>query len=252
MAHFRIIQLSDCHLQAEPEQRFNGINPEACLLAVLADINQRNWLADLLLLTGDLVHAGQAAGYQRLHQYVEPIAPAWRWLPGNHDAAQLMGTFSHPAPAWYQSPYWTLLTLDSTANPDGKGAGSLTEASLAALEQAQTLPPRYLCVALHHPPMPVGSPWQDAIALTDAGRFWQRIARLPTTRLILCGHLHQEHQRNETAVPVLTTPATGFQYRPGTNQPELETAPPYSWPGYRVIDLLPSGGYRTEVIRVPV
>jgi len=251
----RIIQVTDCHLQEAPDEVFKGSLPEERLCKVLEDIVGRNLQPDLLLLTGDLVHHGYPQGYQRLSEYVQKVDADIRWLPGNHDNARHMSVFSELSLLQWRKHDWCVVSLDSTSLPDGKGSGSLGECELQRLEAILQAPPsKYLLIALHHPPVHVGSPWQDAICLGDKDAFWRILedSKSSVAKLIVCGHLHQDHEVYNLSPPLLVTPATAPQFKKATLQPVLETDEYLSLPGYRVIDLFESGEFSTQVVRVAI
>jgi len=67
-------------------------------------------------------------------------------------------------------------------------------------------------------------------------------------KLVCCGHVHQESATSIGGVTVLTTPAVGPQFRPRTEELQIDPLPPAA----RLIELEPDGSWSTQVIRVPV
>ena len=250
---FRIIQVTDCHLQKGPTDLFKGVNPEARLLQVLNHIQAHVEPYDLLLLTGDLVHHGYPEGYQRLYSYVKELGDSRGWLPGNHDDAAEMQQFALLSDKEFTLGCWSVLSLDSTSNPDGVGSGSIGSEELQWLHgRLEQLKGQHVIIALHHPPLEVGSLWQDAIKLGNADVFLDLVSKYPAVKLMLCGHLHQEHALTCGHISLLATPATAPQFQPATETPLLETLSPQSLPGYRVIDLYSEGEFDSFVQRVSI
>ncbi|WP_372738704.1 metallophosphoesterase [Neptunomonas sp.] len=253
MDNIRVVQVTDCHLQENADDPFKGFNPEQRLLNTLQQLRSEDADSDLLLLSGDLVHHGYASGYQRLQRYTDGMAKEVRWIPGNHDDAARMREYQALFEKVFVQGDWCIIMLDSTAEPDGKGGGALSQTELDWLasvvaEHAD----KYLLLVLHHPPVAVGSQWQDSIMLANAEAFWTQLKKYKNLKLIVCGHLHQAHQIEVGQVCVLATPATAPQFKVSTVEPEIESDPYLSQPAYRVIDLLPDGKYTTRVKRVPV
>ncbi|SIS45191.1 metallophosphoesterase [Neptunomonas antarctica] len=251
MNKIRIIQVTDCHLQASADHDFKGENPEQRLLATLTHIRKDHPFPDVLLLTGDLAHHGYESAYKRLQTYTQGMAKKVRWIPGNHDVAATMQEYTELSGKVICQGSWCIILLDSTAEADGKGKGSLSADELSWLNKvAAEHVGKYLLLVLHHPPLAVGSLWQDQIMLGNAQSFLSQVGGYETLKLLLCGHLHQDHQLQHNDVTVLATPATAPQFAVGTAAPELESDPYLSLPGYRVIDLFDDGRFSTEVKRV--
>lgn len=128
---------------------------------------------------------------------------------------------------------WTLLLLDSSDHPDGRGGGSLSEATLAWLAaQLAESRTRHVLIVLHHNPVSTGSRWQDAIMLGNADRFADLLNAWPQVRGIVCGHLHQRQARRLGSVPVFCAPATSVQFKPGQPEFALEDDPLLAGPGF--------------------
>ncbi|WP_201349150.1 metallophosphoesterase [Neptunomonas japonica] len=251
MSMLRIIQVTDCHLQSSKDDLFKDENPEQRLLAVLDDVKANYHYPEFILLTGDLAHHGYSAAYERLQSYTKDMATAVRWIPGNHDDAGKMLEYQSLSGKVLVEGAWCIILLDSTSKPDGVGGGTLSCAQLSWLDDVVAeYPEHYLLIGMHHPPVKVGSRWQDAIMLANAEAFWAQVSAYDKLKLVLCGHLHQEHQIIHDGVSVLVAPATAPQFAVGTDAPLVESGGVLSLPGYRVLDLLDDGGFETIVKRV--
>jgi len=255
MTSLRVVQVTDCHLQEDPNQHYRGTSSEDRLDRVLSHLVQTKPELDLLLLTGDLVHHGFESGYQRLASKVASIANEVVWLPGNHDDWPRMQL--HPAlckPVWSSdSTPWTIVSLRSIYESDGWGVGALGQEQCDWLiEQLDVLQRagRWVLIALHHPVLDVGSAWQDAIKLADARQLLAIIERAPHVKGVFSGHLHQQHDLSVKGVPFWVTPATASQFKAGTIEPEDELDERLSLPGYRNFTLAEDGSLTTDVIRV--
>ncbi|WP_188749287.1 phosphodiesterase [Marinobacterium zhoushanense] len=250
-----LLQISDCHLMPEPEQRFRGLNTDSTLQAVVADALAQGIEFDQLLLSGDLVHHGGADAYRRLLDMVAPLSGERHWIPGNHDEPAAMRAASD-LPLGRECVVcgdWRLLLLDSTANPDGRGSGSLSEEQLGWLEQAlETSAEHPVLILLHHNPLATGSLWQDQIMLGNAAEFARVVSAYSQVNAILCGHLHQHQALWLGDIPVWSAPASSIQFKPGQDDFLLEDDPLQSRPGYCIYRLDADGGISVQVRRVNV
>jgi len=246
-----LLQVSDMHLQQDPEQLLKGVNVEQRFLQVLADIQSSS--ADALLLTGDLSHHAPLA-YDRLISYLEPLSYPAYWIPGNHDLVEEMARFQHLglAEKVQELGNWKLILLDSSAYPDGKGSGSLAETELdfLATQLNQTAPDQHVLIVLHHHPVSVQSAWQDKIALANAADFWQVLAPYSQVKGIIFGHVHQQWTLQKGGIQLFSIPATAAQFKIATDTSEVEDNPALSGPAYGRYQLHESGEISQEVIRL--
>jgi len=248
----RLVQLTDLHLLGDPAGRLRGVATGATLDAVLAAARRDLARADLLLLTGDLAEHGEAAAYRRLRERVDTLGASGRVhaLPGNHDhparlATHLPATGDARVVVLERAP-WQLLLLDSSV--PGRSAGLLDpdqlawlDARLAAAEQPHAL------VVLHHPPLPIGSPWLDAIMLANGTDLLAVLDRHAAVRGVLFGHVHQAFERRRRGVRHFATPATCVQFLPRTERVRIDPR----GPGWRTLALYPDGRIRSRVRRIP-
>jgi 3',5'-cyclic-AMP phosphodiesterase len=252
---YQIVQLTDCHLFADPEVELRGIHTWPRFLAAIEDVQQRFPDADLLAITGDTAHDEQRATYEAVRQALGPWCDRLRIIPGNHDHRNaLLEAF----PAGCQAVGdrvtfevrpndWQIIGLDS--HLPGEVAGSLLSDQLAWLDERLTSHPELPTLLLvHHPPIEVGSPWLDRLRLQDAEGFTSLLTRHSHVRLVGCGHVHQEVTSRLGNATVFTTPAVGPPFRPRTAELEIDCRPP----SYRVIELSADGNWRIQVIAVPI
>jgi Icc protein len=140
--------------------------------------------------------------------------------------------------------------LDSTTNPDGRGSGSLSDRELALIGTLNQLPIEHILLVLHHPPVEVGSVWQDQIKLANVQQFWQQVDKQDKVRAVLFGHLHQEHQLQHRDIALYCSPATAPQFKKSQLTPVLEDDIKLAKPGYRLLQLGSDGSIKTKVYRV--
>ncbi|TDO08641.1 MULTISPECIES: phosphodiesterase [Halomonas] len=241
----RLVQLTDCHLQADPAARARTGTPLRQLEAVIAAVNRER--PALVLVTGDVSDDETAASYRLAEQALSRLEAPWYWLPGNHDQPTLMAE-CRALHKELDLGHWRALLLDTHVS--GRLGGALGEAALSALDERLAADRRPTLLAMHHPPLPVGSAWLDAIGLADGEAFWRVVAPHRQVRAVLFGHVHQAfhgaHALGDGEVPAYGCPATSDQFLPGASSFALDEA---SCPGYRLIELR-DGAFKTWVERI--
>lgn len=251
-----IAQITDCHLQNDPQQGYRGLDVERHLDFVVDDLLQQSETIDMILWTGDLVHHGAVRGYQRLSERISKLSIPSFWIPGNHDDAELMQRIGDQAEGSLNQRVvlandWAVILLDSTSEPDGQGGGSLAQSELSFLQQQlRALSDLSCLIVLHHNPVPVESDWQDQIMLGNAEAFWQLLAAHENVRGVINGHVHQSKDSDINGVRVMMTPATSVQFKMGCSQFALEDQSALKAPAYRLLKLFSDGQIATSVKRV--
>jgi Icc protein len=240
----RLLQLSDLHLRADPRGFLRGAVTLDTLRACLAEAEAAGSY-DAILVSGDLVQ-DEPAGYAHLQQLLARSTIPVLCIPGNHDDPMALRR-AFDAPPFQTLGYlslepWVVVALDSTQ--PGKDSGALSDEELQRLDETLTrFSDRPALIALHHPPIALGSRWIDALGLMDADRFWAVIDRHPNVRCVVFGHAHQAHESTRRGIRVLGAPATSAQFLPGSDDFAIDDRPP----GWRIIDLCADGQFTTNV-----
>ncbi|MDT8448763.1 MAG: metallophosphoesterase [Wenzhouxiangellaceae bacterium] len=211
---FRLIQVSDCHLAADPGADYRGQNPDANLARMAGPI--RRWRPDLVMLTGDLSEDASPASFERVRDWAAALALPVAWIPGNHDDRKVMAPLFDRA-GFGRGPVldagaWQLALLDSTW--PGDPAGELDDERLAPLGALS--PGRPAGVFVHHQPVEVGAPWIDKVGMRARGRLWRRLEGDHPVRFVAFGHVHQRFRRTVQGVEVLACPSTAANTVPAT------------------------------------
>jgi 3',5'-cyclic-AMP phosphodiesterase len=243
----RILQLTDCHITPEPDGTVQGLDTERSLAAVVEAVLASKDSYDLVLLTGDLADRPTESAYTRLRQRLSPLRTPGYCLPGNHDDAQAMRQFLvgdgiRMVPRIVLDR-WQIVCLDSAV--PGEAGGFLSEAQLAILENAAAAEPdRFLLVAVHHHPIACGSAWMDTMMISNADRLLSALAPFSAkARGLVFGHIHQVMDVSAKGLRYLGSPSTCRQFQPRSNSFAVAPSPP----GYRWIELTPSGRIRSGV-----
>jgi Icc protein len=244
----RLLQFTDTHLLADPTGTVRGVRTQASLEACLAHARSRHLPADLVAVTGDLVH-DEPGAYGVLELLLDGLGAPVLLIPGNHDIPEEM------ARRFVHDPFqlggtrvlghWAIVMLATWSAEAENGEGRLGEDELrrlgAALESHRD---RHVLVCLHHQPMPMDAAWLDALGLQDAEPFMALIRRHPQVRAVAWGHAHQSLDVFRDGVRYMCTPSTCMQFKPREPGFVIDDRPP----GYRVLDLHDDGSVATEVV----
>jgi Icc protein len=250
----QILQLSDLHQFADPDERLFGIPTRELLEDVLADVRRSGLQPDHVVVTGDHTHDELPATYAAVRGLLEPHLDRLRVVPGNHDdRAVLRAAFRDRIPAdgapgritfAFRADDWLCLGLDThlPGSVSGRIGADQVEWIRSRLDEHD---PRAVVLFMHHPPVELGRAWLDRIGLEDAHLLQDLLAQEPRIRLVCCGHVHHESSHRLGSAEVVTVPSTGLQFSPTNDVAEFVTAPP----GYRLIEL-GDDGYSTRVVRL--
>ncbi len=243
----KVMQLTDCHLYADPSQCLLGLNTLNTLDQVISLAQDVMGKPELVLATGDLVHDASDAGYKRLRSRLSRIgAPAY-CLPGNHDLpgklSLLLNQDNVHTTASVQVGGWSLVFLDTTI--PGETGGHLAEDQFRLLERELSQhQDKHTLVCMHHQPVPVGSEWIDSIGLDNGEKFMQIVDRHQQVKGVLCGHIHQEFEGEHDGVRLMGTPSTCIQFVAGQDEFGIDACPP----GFRWLGLTPEGEIHSNVL----
>lgn len=248
---FRIWQISDTHLYADPQREMYGINCDISLQQVLSAVRSASIPVDLCLLTGDLVHDGSETGYQRLLHHIDSLGVPAYCLPGNHDDVDLMQRIlvsehvSCEKHLLYRQ--WLIVLLDTTVRDSD--AGHLPAHECRRLESLiQQYQDRHVLLAMHHPPVPTTMAWLDRdVTLDNPGRLQELVKKYSRIRAVIWGHAHQEFTKTDAGVLWAGCPSTMAQFKPNTVEFTLDALQP----GLRVLDLWEDGRIDSTIIRLP-
>ncbi|WP_024950693.1 metallophosphoesterase family protein [Cobetia crustatorum] len=229
----RLIQISDCHLRANPEARSRLGFPLHQLESVIA--HAASLRPDILLVTGDVSQDESPASYRLAAGAFDSVGCPWFWFAGNHDHPDFMQEL-RPFHSELDLGDWRLLCLDSRV--PGQAGGELGRDQLAelalSLELSLEQDPRPILLAMHHHPLPIGSTWMDELGLADRDVFWETLSAYPQVKAVLCGHIHQAFASEQGNVAVYGVPSTSDQFAPLSHDFVVDEA---ARPGFRVVDL---------------
>ncbi|HHH37984.1 MAG TPA: 3',5'-cyclic-AMP phosphodiesterase [Sedimenticola sp.] len=245
----RIVQISDCHLYADPAGCLVGVNTQETCDQILQMAKQQLWPVDLLLATGDLVHDASPAGYRRLRTRFQALEVPVHCLPGNHDLPEVMNQHLQAdrvrMDRVFQHAGWLVILLDSTI--PGEERGRLSSAELSLLEQTlASHPQQHVLITFHHHATPVGSRWMDRMALDNPDDLFRVVDHHRNVRGILWGHIHQAFEGRHGEVRLMGSPSTCIQFTPRQDRFGIDPRAP----GLRWLKLLTDGTILSGIQRL--
>ncbi len=241
-----ILQFTDLHLLSDSAETIWGLNTYETFVNVRDEALSRYHSVDLILLTGDLVHVPNGASYSLLRKSLASISIPIYWLPGNHDDFRKMDEFLNVNPIVPDRAIllgnWQIVLLDSNAPADN--GGRLRNSELDHLDyRLSSFPDYHALICLHHHPVPIMSPWMDAMALENPQDLFAVLDRYTQVRGVVWGHIHQEFSSQRKRVNLLGTPSTSLQFKPYCKEFDADDL----GPGYRWFSLHPDGRIETKV-----
>jgi Icc protein len=243
----RLLQLTDLHLFEDESREIYGVNTaESFRAALTKGLAEAPGPLDAILVTGDIAEDGQRATYERFRSIMSGLGVPVMCLPGNHEDLPTMCSVLDSPPLSCCSTTdlagWRIVMLDS--HLPGKDMGRLDDRELDRLDRELTAAAgRYVLVCLHHLPVPVGSPWLDAVGLQGADELHSLLGRHGNVRAVLSGHMHQAFDGHHGGIRMMSTPSTCAQFTPDTETCVMDLRPP----GFRWLQLLPAGRIETGV-----
>ncbi|MER8629533.1 phosphodiesterase [Mesorhizobium opportunistum] len=246
----KIIQVTDVHLGRQGERRF-GADLHQRLASCIAHINAHHADAALCVFTGDLTETGAPESYAALRAALSTLPMPWRLLPGNHDRrANLVAAFPEIpvdgngfVQSIHDSGEEVLLFLDCLA--EGRVEGELCGTRLAWLEaRLEQSAGRPAYIFLHHPPVALGLPQLDPLALEQPERLLGLLRDHGNVRHIFFGHVHRDIAGTVAGIPFSAQRGlhARFELALDRSSETVEQAPP----SYAVI-LIDSANQRVVV-----
>ena len=251
----RIVQLTDLHLYADPDARFYEIPTRELFQEVVAHVEQNAGRVDHLVVTGDHTNDDLAVTYEAVRDILQPwhdrVLVRAREPRGPRHAA---GDVPRPDRRRGCRAHHLLVHRGRVAVPRARHPrararcrGHIGADQIEWVEaQLEAHDPATVVLFMHHPPILLGLAWIDRIGLAGREQLQDLVLRDPRIRLVCCGHVHHESSHRVGAATVVTTPSTGLQFSPTSDEAEFVQAAP----GYRIIEL-DGDSCETRVVRLP-
>lgn len=191
----KFIHLTDTHVV---KGTLYGGNPAATLARAVASINAEHGDAAFVVVTGDLTHWGDAAGYEAFVSAIAGLEMPVHLMLGNHDDTAPFAAHFPDVPrddhgfvqTSFATPVGQMILIDT--HQPGTHAGAYCEKRRAWLFDMLEESDDPVFLFMHHPPFPVGIKAMDAIMLQDVDAFYSVLAPFKhRIRHLFFGHLHR-------------------------------------------------------------
>jgi 3',5'-cyclic-AMP phosphodiesterase len=247
----KVLQFTDMHFFKDSSGKLLGVDTAASFAEVYKEAVSRHGIPDLYLLTGDISQDETEASYRRFAQSMQAAGAPCYFIPGNHDrfsemdsTLRLNGSYFRPQRQIILDN-WQIVLLDT--HIEGEVGGHLERQELEFLQKCLSeSPDLHALICLHHHPVKMGARWLDQIGIDNVSFFWSVMRAHKNVKGVLFGHVHQEFEDRRDGLTMLATPSTCVQFKSGTDEFGVDAVPP----GYRWLELEPSGLIRSAVVRI--
>jgi 3',5'-cyclic AMP phosphodiesterase CpdA len=170
---------------------------------------------DMLLVTGDITHDGDAESYREFGTQIERLGLPYRLIPGNHDNRETLrscfGDLDHipgQGPLNWAEDLGHIRVIGVDTLIDGATEGALGEETIGWLTaQLAATDGRPTMIAMHHPPIDTGIRSMDRIGLRDREALKPALAAAQGEVTIVCGHVHRMFVGSIFGRTVITAPS---------------------------------------------
>lgn len=205
-----LVQLSDPHLRVDEPQR------AAQFAAAIQRVVELEPQPVAVLVTGDIADHGVREAYESARDLLAAITVPVHVIPGNHDDRTTMREVLGSPGAGDEQIRFAIeagpvrVIACDTILP-GKVEGDLDMAWLA--ERLDDAPDSPTIVALHHPPVDLGTDAMDAYGMPAATQaaFAALMERSPQVLAVVGGHVHRASTAMVGGRPFVSAPSVNFQ-----------------------------------------
>jgi len=218
-----IIQISDCHILEN--DLLHGVNTKKRLEKIINHLPKN---IDALVLTGDLTHYGDNASYQKINKIL-PKIPTLA-IAGNHDNKEKIIQSQQ-----LDLNTWQIIGIDSTVK--NKVYGFITADEIKKIKkQLDNSKNTFVLIAIHHPPIPMQSAWDDKLSLSNPEVLFNLLKNYPNVKGIIWGHSHEGKDFYKHNLHLLSCPSTAGSF----DKKQIF--------GFRKINLHNNGDITTKII----
>ena len=247
-----LVQITDTHLYGKATGTLLKMNTHDSFEHVIELVRGKEDRIDLILATGDIAQDASESAYSHFAERIGALEAPYRWIPGNHDKAEVMKNAAASPDVNEKSVQinnWLILMLDTST--DGQVHGNLAPGELEFLhsqlqESELNNSTEHIMICMHHNPVKGNSGWMKDIGLKNRARFWELAKTATKIKCVVYGHIHQELDFVHENIRCLCSPSTCIQFKPNVVNFALDQVNP----GYRSFELHANGTVESEVHRV--
>ena len=215
-AQIRVAQITDMHVTNTVAGEVQGVKTYQRFCSVMEEVAKQDY--DCVFFTGDCSEDGSAESYALINDQLKGLRAKTKFILGNHDSRKLydaLGETPIEEDRIRSFLNWELLFLHSKV--DGESYGLLGDSELDLLQEfSQSNSSKNKGVVLHHNPISVGCGQSDLYMLQNNQVFIDIIKKDPAMKIVLFGHVHNDHQYKIDNISFECAPSTGFQFNDGS------------------------------------
>jgi Icc protein len=215
-----IAQITDTHIKLPGKLAYGVVDTADFLRKAVERLNAQQPRPDLVVITGDLVDAGDPREYAYLRELLAPLEIPFIVVAGNHDERQALreAFFDHtylPSQGFLHyviEDKYPLRIIGLDTLIPRSGAGELCAERLNWLsEQLAAAPTKPTLILMHHPPFQCGIAHMEKVGLTGAEALAQVLRPHTQVQAVFCGHLHRNIFTTVGGRPTLCSISTAHQ-----------------------------------------
>lgn len=215
-----IAQITDTHIKLPGRLAYGVVDTADFLRKAVDRLNIQEPRPDLVVITGDLVDAGDPREYAYLRQLLAPLKIPFIVVAGNHDERQALRAafYDHdylPSTGFLQyviEDKYPLRIIGLDTLVPGSGAGELCADRLGWLnERLAEQPGKPTLILMHHPPFSCGIAHMEKVGLTGIDALADVLYPHHQVKGVLCGHLHRNIFTTVGGRPVMCSLSTAHQ-----------------------------------------
>lgn len=212
----KLIWMSDPHFAQDGTVL--GHDPRVRIQAAIDHINEHHADAQICIISGDLVNRGTKSDYVGVQGKLQQLKVPYFPLVGNHDNRALFREVL-PLPDTCMTDFiqfkvatseGVIICLDTLKV--GSDAGEFCRTRMQWLtETLRNLQDTPVFLFMHHPPMPVCLPMQDADNLEKGEAFLDRLSDFDCVKYLFIGHVHRPITGTVRGIPFATMRSVLYQ-----------------------------------------
>lgn len=226
----RIAHVTDCHLFADKDGEYFGVNTASHFEQALAHMAQK--LLDCVIFGGDLTQDHSFESYLLFSELIHKSAltcPVF-WLPGNHDEITMLNRISggqiNSAKHIAASDIELLLINSKGPTPAGWVTGTHLDETTECLVQSSSKK----IIFCHHNPLPING-YLDKHMLENGPQLLNVLVNSGNIIGVFHGHVHNEYEQSYRELSVYATPASSTQFKKYSAQWQQQNC----GPAYRML-----------------